>query len=158
MSYDGPLSIHKDVSQLPSDPGERHEELVDCFGQFLFWIRNWSLAASRKLIESEEAREKLGTIRRRYYDGVAQMNAEQRQAAMLLVEETLNGFGERFVWFLGGKGTDLTIGPRHAFRFHVEMEIIDIDTEEVVEREPITKGRKFFGSYWGRWLNRHRDK
>jgi hypothetical protein len=61
MNPRGPLAFDKNLSQLPSDKRERHEALVDFFGQFLFWLRNSSLQASRKFIESEEWREKLGT-------------------------------------------------------------------------------------------------
>lgn len=155
MSHNGPLAFDKEPSQLPSDKGERHEALVDLFGQFLFWLRNWAIDASRKLIESEEARAKLGTIRRKNYDAVARMPLEQREAAMLLAEETLNGFAERLVWFLGDEGTDSRFGARHAYRFRVEMEIVDTETGEIVEVEALNRGGRFFGSYWGRWLNRH---
>ena len=155
MKPPGPLAFNKDLSQFPSDHKERHEAFVDFFGQFLFWLRNWSLHASRKFIESAESREKLGTIRRRYYEGIAQLPPEQREAAMLLVEETLNGFAERLVWLLGDEGTDARMGSRHAYRFRVEMEIVDVETGELVEEEIINQGGKFFGSYWGRWLNRY---
>ena len=84
------------------------------------------------------------------------MQREQREAVMLLVEETLNGFGERLVWFLGGRGTDLPFGSTHAYRFQVFMEIVDAATKEIVETETISVGgKKFFGDYWGRWLNRY---
>jgi hypothetical protein len=151
----GSLAFDKDLSQLPSDEKERHEAFVDFFGQFLFWLRNSSLQASRNFIESKEWRDKLGTIRRRYYEGVAQLPSEQREAAILLVEETLNGFIERLTWLLGDEGTDAKIGRRHAYRFRVEMEIVDAKTGEIVEVETINRGGRFFGSYWGRWLNRY---
>lgn len=155
MSDKQPLSFDKELSDLPSQPRERHEALVDFFGQFLFWLRNWTLTSSRNLIESEEAREKLGAIRRKYYEGVAHLAPEQREAAMLLAEETLNGFAERLTWFLGDEGTDSRFGTRHAYRFRVEMEIVDIETGEIVQQEAINRGGRFFGSYWGKWLNRY---
>jgi hypothetical protein len=74
---------------------------------------------------------------------------------MLLAEATLNGFLERFAWLLGDEGTDARMGSRHAYRFRVEMEIVDVETGEVVDQETINRGGKFFGSYWGRWLNRY---
>lgn len=73
---------------------------------------------------------------------------------MLLVEETLNGFAERLVWNLGDEGTDARLGTHHAYRFRVVMEIVDIETGELVEEETINRGGKFFGSHWGRWLQR----
>jgi hypothetical protein len=36
------------------------------------------------------------------------------------------------------------------------MEIVDVETQHVVEEAVINRGAKFFGSYWGKWLNRHR--
>ncbi len=118
--------------------------LVGFFGHFLFWLRNRAIDASRTLIESEEARGKLGTIRRKHYDGVAQMPPDQREEAMRLVEETLNGFAERLVWSLGDEGTDSRFGSRHAYRFRVEMEIVDADTGEVVYEETLNRGGKFY--------------
>ena len=150
------LRIEQEYSELPSDPSECHEILVDCFGQFLFWLRNWSLESSRKLVESEDARQRLGKLRQRCFEGVAKMTPEQREAAMLLVEETLNGFGERLIWCLGGKSIDLKFGSKHACRFQVDIEIIEVETEQTVKKETVSVGgKKFFGSYWGRWLNRY---
>lgn len=153
-----PLSFDQEPSELSSDPKERHEQLVDLFGQFIFWLRNWSLRASRQLVESEQSREELGTIRRKYYDGVAKMLPEDREAAVLFAEATLNGFLERFLWYLGDEGTDARLGHSHAYRFRIEMEIVDVESGELVHTETINRSGRFFGSYWGRWLNRHRDK
>ena len=150
-----PPAFDYDLSQLPTDEKQRHEHYVDFFGQFLFWLRNLSLRASRNYIESAEAREQLGTIRRRYYEDVAQLPAEKRDAAMLLVEETLNAFLERMTSILGDEGTDARIGGRHAYRFRLEMEIVDVETGEIVDVETINRGGGFFGRYWGKWLNRY---
>ena len=150
-----PLPLDYDLSQLPTDKNRRHEQFVDFFGQFLFWLRNSSLKASRNFIESSEARERLGTIRRRYYENVAQMPAAQRDAAMLLVEETLNAFLERMTSMLGDEGTDARIGGRHAYRFRLEMEIVDVQNGEIVDSETINRGGSYFGRYWGKWLNRY---
>jgi len=153
-----PLAFGQEFSQLSLDDVERHEQIVDLFGQFIFWLRKRSLNASRKLIESEEAREQLGAIRRKYYDGVSRMSAADREAAMMLTEETLNGFLERLLWSLGDEGTDARLGSGHAYRFRIEMEVVDVETEQIVHTETINRGGKFFGKYWGRWLNRYRDK
>lgn len=154
MSDNKPLAFDQEPSALPCEPKERHEAFVDLFGQFLLWLRNWAIDASRKFVVSEEARETLGAIRRKPFDGVAALPPEQREAAMLLVEEAVNGFAERLVWFFGDEGTDLRFGSGHAYRFRIEMEIVDIETGEIVDKETINRGGKFFGSYWGRWLNR----
>lgn len=154
----GPLTFNQEPSSVSSEPKERHEKFVDLFGHFLFWLRNCSLRASRKLTDSEEAREKLGTIRRKSYDAVARMSSDDREAAHSLTEETLNAFLERLAWCLGDEGTDARFGSRHAYRFRVEMEIVEVESGEVVDTETINRGGRFFGSYWGRWLNQHGDK
>jgi hypothetical protein len=153
-----PLSFNREPSELLMDGKRRHEEFVDLFGQFLFWIRNWSLHTATTLVESEEAREKLGTIRRKYYDSIAKMAPDEKDAAFLFVEGTLDGFLERFIWSLGNEGTDARFGERHAYRFEIKMEIVDVQSGKIVHTESINRGGKFFGSYWGRWLNRYRAK
>jgi hypothetical protein len=148
-----PLAFSQDPADLPSDLEQRHQELVDLFGRFIFWIRNQSLRASRTFVESEEARGKLGTIRQAPYEGVASLPSEVRDAAFVLAEETLDGFIERFLWALGDEGTDARFGKRHAYRFRLEMEIVEVDSGNIAHVETINRGGKFFGSYWGRWLN-----
>lgn len=144
-----------EYSKLSPDPKERHEAFVDVFGQVIFWLRNWSITASQKLVESESSREELGTIRREYYEGVANMAPEHREAALLLAQDNLDGFIERLIWILGDEGIDCRIGDRHAYRFRIEMEIVDVESEDIVEEETINRGGKFFGKYWGHWLNRY---
>lgn len=154
----GPLAFEQEFSKLSSEEKVRHEELVDVFGQFIFWLRNSSLRATRSLVESEEARDKLGTVRCNYYKVVAALPKDDRDASIGLAEETLNGFIERLLWCLGDEGIDARIGSQHAYRFKIEMEIVNVETNRVVHSEPINRGGRFFGNYWGRWLNRHRNQ
>jgi hypothetical protein len=155
MQENGPLVSSNGIAELPSDQHERHQALVDFFGQFIFWLRNKSLRASQELVESVEARARLGIIRRDYYEGVANLSAEQRNAAMLLAEETLDGFIERLLWSLGDEGTDARFGIRDAYHFLVEMEIVEIESGSIIHQEPINRGGKFFGKNWGKWRNRY---
>ena len=140
---------------LPADNRERHEQLVDLFGQFLFWVRNRSLQMSATLLESEEAREKLGSIRRKSYDAVARMATEDKAAALHFAESTLDAFLQTLVWSLGNEGMDALLGARHAYRIEVKMEIIDVGSGETVHEEAVNRGGRFFGSYWGRWLTKY---
>ena len=153
-----PPSFDIEPFDLSPNDKRRHEELVDLFGKFMFWIRNWSLRKSSSLLESEEARDKLGTIRRRYFDGVANMAAEDKEAALLFAEGTLDSFLEMLIWSLGNEGSDARLSKRYAYRFEIKMEIIDVESGDTIHTESINRGGKFFGSYWGRWLNRYRDK
>jgi len=138
----------------PADPAARHQEFVDFFGQLLFWVRSWSLRNSRALVQDEQSRAKIPTVRRRSYEAAGQLAPEEREAALSLAQATLDGFLERLVWILGDEGTDARFGKQLAYRFRVEMEIVDVATNELVEEEVINRGGDFFGKYWGRWLNR----
>ena len=62
---------------------------------------------------------------------------------------------ERFLWCMGDQGTDARFGRHHAYRFRIDMEIVDAETGEIRDQEIINRGGRFFGSYWGRWLNRY---
>jgi hypothetical protein len=150
-----PPKIDLKFSDLPADPKQRHEVLVDVFGQYIYWLRNWAIQEVCEVIESEEAREKLGTIRRRKYDTVAALNPEERFAACKFAEAATDRFIQLLLTMLSGTGEDQRLGDDHAIRFKLLMEILEVETAEVVLEETINRGgEKFFADYWGRWLNR----
>ncbi|MBI1321660.1 hypothetical protein GC170_00515 [bacterium] len=154
MSYRRPPQFDIDFETLPPDPAERHEELVDVFGRYLFWLRNWSVSATQELAESEEARAKLGTIWRKKYDELAALTPEQRGIAFEIAEASVDRFIQLFLTMMADMGTDQRLGRDHAIRFNLEMEICDVENGEVVDQETINRGgKKFFANYWGRWLN-----
>lgn len=149
-----PPQIHLNVRDLPVDPKQRHEVLVDVFGQYIMWLRNWTTKASGELVESEAARQRLGAIRRRKYDAVAAMSPDQRIAACELAEATVDRFIQLFLTLLAGTGVDQRLGRDHAVRLRLILEVLRVDSHEVVHEEIINRdGRKFFADYWGRWIN-----
>jgi len=159
MSNHRPPTIEINFAELPNDPKERHELLVDLFGRYLFWLRNWTVDATRQLAESDEAREKLGTIRRKKYDELSAFTPEQRQTACEISEATVDRFIQLFLTMLAGTGVDQRLGKEHAIRFKLDMEICDVENVDVVEQETINRGgKKFFADYWGRWLNQFGSK
>ena len=141
--------------ELPGDPKQRHEALVDAFGEYIVWVRQQTLMRSRRLVESREAREELGRIFRDAYEEASTMSTEDRERSYRLVESGVDFFARLFLTMVSGTGFDHPFGPKHAVRFRIEMEICDGNSGEVVEEETINrKGAKFFPDYWGRWLNR----
>jgi hypothetical protein len=150
-----PPKIDINFADLPSDSRQRHEVLVDVFGRYIMWLRDWTTDASRELVESEEARQKLGTIRRRKYDAIAQLSPDQRAAACTFAQATVDRFLQLFLTLLAGRGVDDRLGTDHAIRFKLDMEIVRVEDGEIVDTETINRsGKKFFADYWGRWLNR----
>jgi hypothetical protein len=155
MSQNQPPQIAVEYDQLPQDAKARHEMLVDVLGQYVLWLRNWSIDSSRKVIATADANERLGTVRWKRYEGVAAMPPEQQQAALQLAEATVDRFVQLFLTLLSGTGVDQRIGNDHAVRFKLDLEIVDVETENIVETATVNRGgQKFFADYWGRWLNR----
>ena len=136
--------------ELPSDPKERHEALVDAFGQYLLWVRQETLSRTRQLVESNEAREELGRLFRDAYEQASRLSAADRDVAYRLVEAAVSFFGRLLLTMISGVGFDNPIGPGHAVRFRLDMEICDVETGQVVLEETINRnGEKFFPEYWG---------
>jgi hypothetical protein len=155
MDRERPPQIDSKFADLPTDPKERHEILVDLFGHYVLWLRNRSLRTTRQLAESEEMRAGLGTIRSARYDELAAMPPEQREAAYKAAEATVDRFIESFLTLLSGTGADERLGEGHAVRFRLDLEICEVESMEVVGQETLNRGgEKFFAGYWGRWLNR----
>ncbi len=95
-----PPNLKIDFADLPSDAEERHELLVDLFGRYIFWLRKWTVSATRELAESDEARDKLGTIRRKKYDELAALTPEQQRIACAICEATVDRFIQLFMTML----------------------------------------------------------
>jgi len=147
------------LAELPTDPRERHEVLVDLFGQFVMWMRSWTAESTRNLVSSQETREQLGVIHRRPYEKVAEMRAEDQERALILAEKAMDGFIELLLSVLSHRGCDFPLGEQHAVRYKIEMEIVEQGSEEVVHSETVNRdGRKHFADYWGRWLNQYGDE
>ncbi len=150
-----PKALDYDLSSLPEDKDLRHEVFVEFFGQIMFALRNGILQSTRDLIESADKRDRLSVVMQRYYEGVGQMSQDQREAAMALVETTLNRFALELCEVLGHQGSRARIGTRDAYRFRLVMEIVDPETLKIYDEETLNRGGKSFGRYWGRWLNRY---
>ncbi len=141
--------------QLPHDARQRHEVLVDVLGQYIIWLRNSSVDSSRHMISSPGAKGKLGEIRWKGYEGVANMPAEHQKAACELAEATVDRFIQLVLTMLSGTGVDQRLGSSHAVRLKLDMEILDVKSEEIVASDTLNRGgEKFFADYWGRWINR----
>jgi len=148
-----------DLGQLPKQSGERHEALVDLFGRYIMWMRNWNNESTRRLVESPEAREKLGAIFRKPFDETSQLTAVDREKAIRLAEASVDGFLKLLLQVLSHQGSDFLFGKDHALRLRLVMELVQKENDELVEQEVINRGgQKHFSDYFGKWLNRFRDE
>jgi hypothetical protein len=150
-----PPQIDLDFNAVPNDANVRHEALLDVLGQYIMWLRNWSVDSSKRVIEASDSAEKLGAIRWKRYADVATMTRDQQYAACQFAEATVDRFILLLLTMISGTGVDQRLGSSHAVRFKLDIEILDVESRETVASETLNRGgRKFFADYWGRWLNR----
>jgi hypothetical protein len=143
---------------LPQESEDRHEVLVDLFGRYIMWLRDWTNDSTKSLVRDRDVREKLGTILRQPYDEASQLAEIDRERAVRLAEASTDAFIRRLLQVLSHQGMDFQYGIEHVVRFRLEMEILTKDNREIVHEEVINRGgRKHFADYWGKWLNRFID-
>jgi hypothetical protein len=152
--------LNADFASLPSDLKERHEALVDFFGEHLFWCRAQALDTARRAVASPELREQLGRIPAEPFDRVSTLPESARIAALDLAQASVDQFMRLLLVLLTGTGTDQRLGSDHAIRYKLLMEVVAVHNPDCVAHEEIINrtGRKAFFDYFGRWLNRfHAD-
>lgn len=156
MAATRPPEVSVRYHDLPTDANERHEAFVDIFGEYLLWLRNTSVRLTHELVESVDARQQLGTIKREKYETVAQLDEANRAATCRMAEATVDRFARLLLTLLSSTGTDQRMESGHAIRFRLEMEVCDGETGDVIDEETINRGgKKFLPDYFGRWLNRY---
>ena len=149
----------QNLDSLPKEPKERHEALVDLFGRYVMWMRNWNDESTKRFAEQPEVREKLGAIPRQPYEDVSQLSDVDRDRALRLADASTDAFIRLLLQVLAHRGSDFLYGQDHVVRFRIVMEIVAKETDEVVHEETINRGgKKHFADYWGKWLNRFHDE
>jgi hypothetical protein len=151
--------VNLSLDSLPKQPQDRHEVLVDLFGRYVMWMRNWNNQSTKRLIESAEAREKLGTILRQPFEEAALRDTSDGGRAVRVAEASVDAFIRLLLQVFAHSGSDFLVGKDHALRFRLVMELVEMESDELVHEEVINRGgQKHFADYWGRWLNRFKDE
>jgi hypothetical protein len=153
-----PPSVTGTFEDLPPDPKERHEAFVTFLGQHLFSIRNQRLGAIRRLVESRELRNRLGTIHRRPYETVGALDEAGQEAAIALVQTAIDLFMQDLLGLFQNIGPDVRLGRDHALRYKLWLEVIDLtnDDEPTVAAEVVNRGgQRALETYFGRWLDKY---
>ena len=142
---------------LPHDQSIRHEFLVDVFGRYLFWALKEAVEESKALVETPDARKKLGRVcEKPYSDFATKLNSEQQRIALDFTEQALQTFARGLLVILGAQGITFLLGERHAIQFSLTAEIRDIENMNILFEEEMNRGgRTAFTAYWGHWLNQN---
>ena len=151
-----PPTVVGRFDDLPLDPDERHEAFVALLGQQLFSLRNQRLAAIRRLVESPEARGRVGTIHRRPYETAGDLDPAGREAALVLARTAVDLFLQDLLRLLQNIGHDARLGEDHALRYKLYLEVVSLAEAEapVVAEDLMNRGgNRALESYFGHWLN-----
>jgi hypothetical protein len=148
------LSI--DYDGLPEDVAGRREALLEAFAEQLFRARNGRVASVGRLLSESAARDALGTIHAKPYNELARFGPEVALPGAGVAKAALDNYIHYLLAIFTNVGSDVRIGPRHALRYRLVAEVIDVETHEVVEETVINRDtEKALMSYFGRWLNRY---
>jgi len=83
MKY--PRAVQRPFWELPEDPQQRHEFLVDMFGTYVFWAIDEAIARAEELLASAESRKKMGNIPAKpYAEAAEKLSPEQRRLAVAI--------------------------------------------------------------------------
>jgi hypothetical protein len=152
---------------LPADAKERHEALIDLFGQHVFWMRNHVGEKVEQLLQDPELRKKLGRIPAEPYEQVATLGKEVENKAKALARAAVDQFIREMMSLLMNRGVGTKLGEDHCIKYELNLEIHRIPKDEEFadgEREPDTlveydtiniDGRRAFSQYFGTWILRH---
>lgn len=143
------------LRSIPPDEKARHDALVDIFGRYLMWMREFVLKDKRALVEAPKIREHLGTLFREVFDRMAGLPSSDREVAYGFARECIDGFARELLRLLANSGFDLRLDDTNVVRFRLVMEICDGNSGNVILEEIINRGGRHFPDYWGRWLNRY---
>jgi hypothetical protein len=151
-----PPTVNQPYDEMPTEDDARNEAAVELFGQHVFSLRNQLIERLRQLIESSEARGRLGSLHRKEYDAVAALDPTVREAALALARKAIDNYLQDILMLFTGPGDSLSFGRQHVINYRLTLEVKDVSTDNVVEEFEINREcRKVFYDYYARWLNRY---
>ncbi len=151
----GPPAIPTALDELPKDPCERHEFLVEVFGRYLKWAFDGAISESKTLVENADARRPLGRIRAGTYAQIAEtFSEEQRNLAYEFSQQTLEAFAKALMGVLTAQGISHRLGNKHVIQFRLILDICETENLQPILEETLNRGgTKAFYEYLNRWLH-----
>jgi len=121
-------------AKLSGDPAERHEQLLECFGQDLLGLRNDALKGVYEHLE-RTSWERLLPYDRDFFSRVASLlSPEQREISRKLTERVITAFMERLMTMLNADAANQPLGEEHGIRYRLLAEIQRCPREKPTER------------------------
>ncbi len=190
MKHDSPqghrLADQTQYDQLPDDPAQRHEALLEIFGQDVLGHRNNALRSVFKKIENRGSGE-LPYDKDFFAKAAESLSTEQREICQTLAVRVIADFMSGFMTMLCSHSSNKPLGRNHGIAYHLLLEIESLnrtreessadenmeleDFDPPDQRQPSatepdaslevhelqTGGRLFFPNYWNRWQHKFSD-
>lgn len=150
--------VKTSYSEMPVAATDRKEAAVELLGQHLFYLRNHLVERLHTRIESEESRKQIASMHRKELDAVGALQPAEREAALGLAQKAIDLYLQEILTLFTGTGDSLAYGLEHAINYLLILQVKNVKSDRVVEEFEVNrKGKKVFGEYFGRWLNRYGD-
>src|SRR5438445_13787780 len=111
--------IHPSFADLPTNPDDRREALLDILGQHICWTRDLGLARVRGRATSHSADDEPDEGRRVVYEQIANLTAENRELAFETAELAIDVFTKFLLGLLANIGTDLKQDDTHVIWYRL---------------------------------------
>ena len=111
------------LQDLPEDPDERLERLLDFVGQDIIGIRNEAFEQIFKELDRESWNNLLPFDAKFFRKASDALDDEQREIARKLAERVLTYFMTRFMTMISCHGQNNPLGPEHGMQYRFGLEL-----------------------------------
>lgn len=150
-------NVRPRYDELPVDPEERREALLDILGQHICWTRDLALARLRSRVGSHSAQEEPDVGSRAIFERIANQPEETQQLIFESATLAIHVFVKFLLGMLANIGTDLKQDDTHVIWYRLVAEIYDIPSGEIIEEMTLNRNQlDFLPDYLPKWLERTR--
>jgi hypothetical protein len=121
-------------------------------------MRNERLSTLRELLNSPDARQRIGTINGKPFEAMAARGPEACVAALDVARAAIDLYIQDVLTLLTDIGGDMRLGPEHSVRYRLISEVRQTETGALIADETINReGPQWLPGYFGKWLNRYKN-
>ena len=154
-----------EFDDLPDDPSERREMIMNFVGQEIVGFRNEALEQNFAELDRDDWEHLLPDDAKFFEEASQALDADQKEIARELTERALNYFMYCFPTMLWCDGRNHPLGTKHGLhynwnaqgRYYPKSEQKADRFGEAVEEHDLNEGELELSKYWNRWVRLFKD-
>ena len=154
-----------EFDDLPEDPSERHEMIMNFVGQEIVGFRNEALERIFGELDRNDWEHLLPYDAKFFEDASEALDADQRDVARKLTERAFTHFMYRFLTMLSCDGRNHPLGTKHGLHYNWNAQVRYYPKSEreadrhgdVIEEHDLNEGELELSKYWNRWMRLFKD-